>query len=285
MLRGLAANRREARLWSYGVLAATFLGAVVLAFAAEHLELRLLIVATAVVLLLVAGLEVAIAIGIRDAARSTFASSQHEMFHSVGGLHRFIERAREIDVLAGTGLAFTTEAENLRALDHACERGARARILLMHDEGTGIAAETFSRRARGVATPADELPGELRKSLARIAEFCGDTRATRIVKLYRGSRTMSLYRFDDQFFITLNTGGRGSSSPAFYVRWTSAHASFCDNVVRGFEEIWDSSASEAVTNDRLLELRSTAAHAPTPMGPARRSREERTDAAGGELPG
>ncbi len=269
----LGENRRAARSWTYGILVATLLGSIVIALAAERVDGRLIAVSLGVVVAAVVALEVAISLAMRRAHRFLFADEQLSLFPQLGGLSRLFGNARQhVEIIAGTGHFLTLDEANVRALDVCLKRGVPARILMMHPDKTGLEAYLASRLKGNKPTTEHKLVSEIHESLAAIANVCGTLQTVRVVRLYDIPRNWSLYRFDDDFVITLNLPGRGASSPAFFVRRGPATKAFCDNVLLAFDVLWD--GGSAVSHDLLNSLLSTAANAPTPIrsSPPARSR-------------
>ncbi len=237
MLPRLHERRWAARGWAYAILGATLLP-LVLTFVAGELPSRLFVVSAVGIAAITAVMEIAIAIGGREGAKPLFAEGEAALLKQLGGLDRLMRGAREIDLLAGAG-GFTTEEANLKAIRGRVESGAKIRILLMHPEGDGVKMMARARNARGMHTPDDEIPSEVRKSLTRIAHFCGERSATELVRLYWEPRTISLYRFDDRFVVSVHPGGRGSSAPAFFIGRSAHSRTFCDRLMTAFLELWD----------------------------------------------
>jgi len=257
-MKALAARQREARLWFYGIVAASFIPFVILALAAERFDFRLLAIAVAASLALIIAFEAVILLARTRPAAIRSDASLKELLVGLGGLPRLITGATAVDILAGVGDEVAEESV-IRVL--AAAGSANVRILLLHPGDVGAQTELYCRQLRDASVPDDRVDGEIERSRARIAAGLGP-RTARDLRLYRIPRPFSLYRSDRKLVLAANSFGHGSSSPALYIEWDAGTEGFCRKLLSRFEEVWE--LAEPVNAQGLLQPRPLPA-APQPL--------------------
>jgi len=262
-MSGLTAKQREARLWFYGIVVASFIPIVILAFAAEHVDLRLLVVATVACGLLVIGFEALLIWARTRTGTFRTSSSLKQLIFDLGGLPKFFTGARSIEVLAGVGDELRDEA-TLRAM--AARPDSQVRILLFYPGKTGARAEMEARKMRAESDiREDVVESEIIGNLPRIAQGLG-ARTARTLRLYTIARPFSLYRADHRVIIGMNSFGHGSSAPGIYLEIDARSKDFFEKLLERFDEVW--SYAERVNQQGLPQPRELP-QAPAPLRPAR----------------
>jgi hypothetical protein len=207
------------------------------------------------VLLMIVTFEFALAWSERLEGAVTFAPSHNQLTERRPQIHGRLVTAKHVALVGGTFKTFADRAENLDALSKRASLGPESstRILILNPKGKSLIDIARSRKELGRLLSLDDLEQEIRMSLARLSERLGD-RMPAIVRLYEGPLSLGIYRFDDEFVLTLYTYGRGASSPSMFIRRSAEHSDFLDSVSRGVEELWNAPSSVPATRDALTAL-------------------------------
>ncbi len=163
-----------------------------------------------------------------------------------------VEKSLNVEIVGGTLLSLTDQERNLHALARLEED---PRILLMHPDGSGIAAAE-KNRATFNRVPSYDLKVECRRSILRIISALGMERSLRTVRLYEAMPTTSIYRLGDTYVLTCYTFGRGGGSPSILVRRGPDTERFCRKLNDGISALWDSATEltpEFVERVRLTD--------------------------------
>jgi hypothetical protein len=206
-------------------------------------------------LLLVALTEAVIGWARHQEESVQFAASQYKITDHSPSLAERLLKAKDVVLVGGTFKTFTDRAENLDALLQRTAMGSErsTRLLILSPKARSLADIARARHELGRLVRLEDLEQEIRRSLARLAERLGDRMAS-VVKIYDGPLSVGIYRFDDEFMLTLYTYGRGASSPSILIRRSPEHSSFLDSVSRGVEEIWKAPSSVPATRETLVAV-------------------------------
>jgi len=170
--------------------------------------------------------------------------NQDEALRKFGPLAKKIENAKTVHLLGTTFKSFSDDEANLRALQQSLASGAGIKILMINPDGEEISRMLIARQDRNNFVSEELLRNEIRSSISRLQNALGEGTCKKILRFYRSTRSVSIYRIDDEYFVTCYTHGRGGSSPVItYQSASDGKDEFAGKFGRGFSELWDAGST------------------------------------------
>lgn len=170
--------------------------------------------------------------------------NQDEALRVFGPLADKIGGATKVHLLGTTFKSFSDDEANLKALQQAIASGSDVKILMIHPNGEEISRMLIARQDRNSYVSDELLRNEIRSSISRLQNALGENTCEKIIRFYRSTRSVSIYRIDDGYFVTCYTHGRGGSSPVItYQGSNDGTDEFSATFERGFSELWNAGST------------------------------------------
>ena len=250
-LQVLHDKARNVRSFFYTSIVVTLGLALIFEFSRGAIDLVFFVYWSLALIICIVVIEVVTA-AIHPAIKAT--GSQYKLTESLAPLPELIRKAKIVTLVGGTFNTFTDRAENLEALAYRMSQNLQkeTKLLILHPEAATLQDIERARRERSTKPMLINVSAEIRKSLNRIYQYIGED-ITEVVRVYNGPLGLGLYRFDEEFRLTIYTYGRGASSPCISIRKTGKHKEFFDSIIRGVDELWKAESSIEPTLEKLRE--------------------------------
>ena len=169
--------------------------------------------------------------------------NQDEALRRFGSLAEKIKGAKTVHLLGTTFKSFSDDEANLKAVQQSLASESNVKILMINPDGDEISRMLIARRDRNNYVNEELLRNEIRSSISRLQNALGEGVCNKILRFYRSTRSVSIYRTDDEYFVTCYTHGRGGSSPVITYQCMSEKDKFAEKFRRGFSELWDAEST------------------------------------------